>query len=193
MAAFAVKFLVIYGALAASWPFCGAAYVFFLRESGNVLFEAVGARDKVRIRPATAPDGTNDNVLSIQHIATPGQGFKTRSAPFSSWVIGFQTTSLLIGLVLATPVSMRRRVWALFAGLVLVHAFVLARLATFVIFTPFVLPDTFWIKAFRWSVFDFFHGRAGSWLVPILIWIVVTMRQEDVRRLVGSTQKKAAA
>jgi hypothetical protein len=189
IAAFAVKFLVIYGALAASWPLCRPAYAFFLRESGKVLFNAVGARNHVHIRAATVPDGMNDTVLSVR-VTAAGKALKIT---ISSWLIGFQPTSLLIALVVATPVSMRRRVWALFAGLVMVHAFVLARLTTFVILAPVVLPDTFWTKALRWSVFDFIHGPAVSCFVPVLIWLAVTMRREDARRLGGSTQKKVTA
>jgi hypothetical protein len=188
IAAFAVKFLVIYGALAASWPLCRPAYSFFLRESGNVLFEAVGARDHVRIRPATSPHGMYDTVLSIRVAAG-----ERLPITISSWLIGFQPTSVLIGLVVATLVSLRRWVWALFAGLVMVHAFVLARLTTFVILAPVVLPDTFWTKALSLSVVDFVHGAAGSCFAPVLIWLAVTMRREDARRLVGSTQKKVTA
>ena len=195
IAAFAVKFLVIYGALAASWPLCEWAYAFFVRESGKVLFDAVGARGHVNILAAASPDGMKDTVLSVR-VGTAGHALQIR---VSSWLIGFQPTSLLIGLVLATPVSARRRVWALFAGLVMVHAFMLARLMTFMILVdsgvmaPLVLPDTFWTKALWWSVFDFLHGPSVSCFVPVLIWIAVTMRREDARRLVGSTPKKVTA
>jgi len=189
IAAFAVKLLVIYGALAASWPLCGPAYAFFLRESGNVLFEAVGARDHGRIRPYTSPDGMNDTVLWVR---VPADGLAVE-VTVSSWLIGFQPTSLLIGLVVATPVSTRRRLWALFAGLVMVHAFALGRLATFVILAPVVLPDTFWAQALGWFVIYFIDSPAVSCFVPVLIWVAVTMRREDARRFAGSTPKKVTA
>ena len=177
IAAFAVKFLVIYGALAASWPLCRPAYAFLLRESGKVLFEAVGPRDHVHIRAYTSPDGMTDTALFVRDAAA-GQGIRAET---SSWQIGFQPTSVLVGLVLATPVSMRRRVWALFAGLVIVHAFVLARLGTIVILTPLVLPDTFWMQAFWCSVTNFVLSYPLSCFVPVLIWVAVTMRREDAR------------
>lgn len=185
IAAFAVKFLVIYGALAASWPVCRPGYAFFLRESGNILFEAVGPHDHVRIGAYTSPDGMNDTALFIRNAAAE----LAVQITMSSWLIGFQPTSVLVGLVLATPVNMRRRIWALFSGLVMVHAFVLTRLATFVIFAPLVLPDTFWVQAFWCSVDNFIHSYAVSCFAPVLIWIAVTMRREDARRLVPSSVK----
>lgn len=184
IAAFAVKFLVIYGALAASWPLCGSAYAFFLRESGNILFEAVGTRNLVRIRAYTSPDGRYDTVYSVRVDA--GQA---RHSKISSRETGFQPTSLLIGLVVATPVNMRRRLWALFAGLVLVHAIVLARLATIVSLTPVLLSDTFRTNTFLWSVFVFIRGPALSCFVPVLIWLAVTVRREDAQYLVPSSEK----
>jgi hypothetical protein len=177
IAAFAVKFLFIYGTLAASWPLCGRAYAFFLRESGMVLFEAVGPHDHVRILADTAPDGTTDTALFVRDAAA-GQGMRAET---SSWQIGFQPTSVLVALVLATPVSMRRRVWALLAGLVMVHAFVLTRLGTIVILTPLVLPHTFWMQAFRFSATNFVLSYPLSCFAPVLIWIAVTMRREDAR------------
>jgi hypothetical protein len=77
----------------------------------------------------------------------------------------------------------------------MVHTFVLARLATFVILAPppLVAGDTFWTKALRWPVVNFIYGHAVSCFVPVLIWAAVTMRREDGRRLAGSTQKKVTA
>ncbi len=186
--AFAVKFLVIYAVLGASWPVCGHAYAFFLRESGEVLLGAFGAHKNVRMRAAAPPDGINDTVLLIG-VRGPEHGIKIT---ISSWLIGFQPTSLLLALVVATPVSARRRSRALFAGLLIVHTFVLARLVTFVIPMPIVLPDTLWAKALRWSIFDFIHGHGVSCVVPVLIWLAVTMRQEDIRRLVASPRFSTA-
>jgi len=188
IAAFAVKFLVIYGALAASGPLCGPAYALFCRESGNFMFDAVDARNYVHIRAAVPPDAMKDTTLCF-HVS-PGQ---TRQVTVSSWVMGFQPISLLIGLVLATPVSARRRLWGLFLGLAMLHAFVLARLATFTILGPVVVSDTSWMNAVRASVIDFIAGYAVSCFVPVLIWVAVTIRREDVRRFVGPTVKKVAA
>ena len=185
IAAFAVKFLVIYGALAASWPLSGRAYAFFLRESGKVLFEAVGARNHAHIRAPTTPDGIHDIVLFVRDNAA-GQAVEDI---VSSWQIGFQPTSVFVGLVVATPVSMRRRIWALFAGLVMVHAFVLTRLGTCMILGPVVLPGTYWTNALLFSVSYFLYGYGVSCFAPVLIWLAVTVRREDVRRLLPSSVK----
>ncbi len=189
IAAFVVKFLLIYGALAASWPLCGPAYAFFLRESGKVLFEAVGARNHAHIRAPTTPDGIHDIVLFVRDNAA-GQAVEDI---VSSWQIGFQPTSVFVGLVVATPVSMRRRIWALFAGLVMVHAFVLTRLGTILILTPLVRPRTFWMQTFLYFVINFVLSYPLSCFVPVLIWIAVTVRREDARRFVGSTPKRVTA
>lgn len=184
--AFALKFLVIYGALALSWPLCRPAYTVILRESNKVMFEMVGAGDHMRMRATMSPDLRNDTLYFVHN--PNGQWVEFA---LSSWLIGFQPMSLFIGLVVATPVNMWRRVFALFVGLVILYAFVFARLSMFAILWPFILPGTFWTKALQWSVLGFVYGLALSCFIPVLIWIAVTIRWEDARQFFASTPKSA--
>jgi hypothetical protein len=190
IAAFAVKFLVVHGALAASWPLCGPAYAFFLCESGNILFEAVGARDYVRIRAAAAPDDEMDDTFIL---VRQGTSTNWTSTKVSSWHLGFLSTSLLVALTLATPLGWRRRVWASVGGVVVLHAFVLVRLSVNVLAARIHTGDTFWGRVWLVNVTNIGVGYPVSCFVPVLIWIAVTMRREDARRFVGSTQKKVTA
>jgi len=196
IAAFAVKFFVLFGVLVASWPLCGPAYAAFLRESGKVMFEAMGVRsDRAHLGPIIPPRGIEDTVLSIRIAETGQPQARARggSFRFSSLRVGFQPTVLLVALVFATPVEVRRRAWALLAGLIIVHVSVLARLAAYFILAPEAPRGTFWTKALGWCVFDLLWGFPVPWLVPVVIWVAVTMRSEDVLHLVASPRKKLAA
>ncbi|MFH1110930.1 MAG: hypothetical protein V1790_17285 [Planctomycetota bacterium] len=195
IAAFAVKFLVIYGALAASWPLCGEAYAFFLRESGNLLFEAVGADHHVRIRPATPPyDEMKDTLLLLRQSASTNWTW----TKISSWEVGFLSMSMLVGLTLGTPLGWYRRVWAFVGGMVVLHAFVLVRLSVVVVAgaipqVGYDMRDPFGARVLGMIVTNFTVNPAVSCFVPVLIWLAVTMRREDAWRLVASTQKKVTA
>jgi hypothetical protein len=176
VAAFAVKFLVLYGLLAASWPLVGGVYAYFFRQSGETFLEVVGIGKDVRIRPAAEPKGLNDVVFF-----TRGTTGEQRQRALSSWLMGFHPTAMVVALVLATPVSAQRRFRALCAGFIIIHSFVLLRIAVFAMLSGVTAANTTFMETAMWIAFMFVHGHGVSLIVPVLVWLAVTIRREDVR------------
>jgi len=94
---------------------------------------------------------------------------------------GWQPVALLLALILATPVSWRRRGWAVFWGLLGYHCFLLLSL-DFVIWAEsaeisLVTLTPFW-KFFANEFKDMITGQT-SLAVPVVIWMLIIFRRED--------------
>lgn len=179
IAVFAAKFLFCYGVLAACWPLCRWDYALLLREHGKNVYRALQAQDFVGIHPESRKD-FNDTMLSLR-MSADGPALEV---VFSSWLIGFHPTILLMALILATPVDWYRRLWAILIGSTVVVAFISVRLVAILALAPLArLPDNLLCNAARWLVFDFTHGPAVSSFVSVVIWVAVMFRREDLARL----------
>lgn len=109
---------------------------------------------------------------------------------------GLVPTSLIIALVLATPVPRVRRAWGLFWGLLCYHGFIFVSIAVWLLQEPedgpgglalFVLPP--FSRAMVNHLTDLLLLRTSLAFVIVLIWILVTLRRQDVGEIVESETK----
>ncbi|MGH7338229.1 MAG: hypothetical protein ACREI7_11650, partial [Myxococcota bacterium] len=103
------------------WPTPRAAYPALFHVQANALFEHLESPD-VRLGPGTLAD-------TAMVVAAP------RAGPTAAWEssfsvvrIGYWPTAVLLAMLLATPLSPKRRALAAVFGLVLVDVFALARI-----------------------------------------------------------------
>ncbi|NOT29393.1 MAG: hypothetical protein HOP15_02965 [Planctomycetes bacterium] len=185
VAGFALRFALVYGLLVLAWPTLRPVYRQLYCALGNVLFS--GGEGSARFRPLEAgPDGSLAD-LDIQIVLTKrGHPPVTARMGNSSRLIGYMPMVSLIALVLATPLAWKRRRRALLLGLLLVTAFVGARMAI-PIQRDFSRADALQIHhpgAFARWLLDiteraFLKAPASFFVVPIFIWILVTFRRQD--------------
>jgi hypothetical protein len=97
-----------------------------------------------------------------------------------------------MALILATPVSWRQRGWALFWGLLLIHLFILFSLqvAIWEEYPALSLTDfsPFWKSVVDALNYTLITQLGASFSVPILIWILVAIRREN---LFGTPQSQS--
>ena len=110
------------------------------------------------------------------------------------------SSATLAGLILATPIPWPRRGRAFFWGMILLHAFVALRLATLIIYGftldtpgPLALPDAFWGRTLRAVILTFSVGQGLSYIVPILIWMLVSLRREDLAMILPGRRLSSLA
>lgn len=189
-----VRFVIVYGALMALWPVAADEYGAFFRAGGELIFGSFGSTRTVRFRTLTEPDGTNDTSFRIIN-RTSGEWTKLNT---SSRYMGYFSTGVLAGLVLATPIPWRRRARALLWGLLLLHGFISLRLGILIGYActletsgPLVLSQAFWARSLRAAVGFLTIGLAVSYIVPILIWALVSLRREDLAMIIpGQRHRK---
>ena len=194
-AGFVIRLLMIYGVFCIPWPGVRQGYAALYRAAGNGLFGSFGSGGVVRFRPRQAGQGRFDSEVKIGKRGSPR--FMTIA---HDSIIDYFTIAETIALVLATPIPWRRRWKALLYGVLLVNGFValevyIVLLHWFSIEKPWALykPSQFWNEVLARVFESIAFFPTCTFLVPVLIWILVTFRREDIRRLVGSTPKKVTA
>lgn len=103
--------------------------------------------------------------------------------------MAYAPLSFIAALVLATPLPWRRRLIALFWGLLAVHLFIVLRLELILLYafcedSPARLyaPSPFWSNV----LYHAFEALAGSFpssfIVPTMLWALITFRRGDLER-----------
>jgi len=191
---FAARVALIYGLSCALWPALHSTYARAFRSSGNAVFGAWGETTSTRFQPNPRVGHSDVKVVlrSDKHPGAPGR------VQMSSQRIGFFPTAFLVALIGATA-GPRRRVWQLPLGLLLIHAFVVARVWLVIQLgfrTQFArppaletfVPDTMLELLVLWT----FDEITSSYLAALLVWGLVAFRAEDFARRVPAAATAVA-
>lgn len=185
-----VRFLVgvalIYGLLIAPWPRWDDAYASYFRGLGTLVFVREASQRSTRFEP-TPRDG--HSVLSTQILIAnrdqrrPDGNVLARVLQIDPRGIGWIPTALVIALTLSTPLPFPRRLGALAAGLVLVHAFILFSVATYIwdesTEVGLLALSAFWKRVLDGVVNLLISQLGASFVAPAVIWIFVSFRNLD--------------
>jgi hypothetical protein len=128
--AFALRFLVVFAVLLASWPVVGASWSTFFREGAGWLFDPVRGTGVALFEavPTTDDDWRDTRVLVANREHAQRRQVPAAVFTVSSRHGGFLDLCFLTALVLATPNPWRRRLATLALSLALSVAFVFLRL-----------------------------------------------------------------
>lgn len=113
--------------------------------------------------------------------------------------VGYLPTAVLLALVVATPIALTRRLRSLGLGIVLIHVFIAIRIGVMLFYgshkdwTP-PAPGTsdFWATAIQAAVKFFCVGQPMGYIAPVVLWIFVSFRREDVASLLGTPAPDAS-
>jgi hypothetical protein len=178
---FLLGFVVVFGLLIAPWPGWNEAYAQYFRGFG------LGTGNRVvDFRPNTGPHPELDTELRLGNRAladSTGRALIERTE-IPSRSIGWVPTALTMALVLATPIPWRRRLTALLGALVLIHLFIFFSLQTWVWDNSpgvsLLTLSAFWQNVTDQMSYALINQLGASFSVPVIIWIVVTFRRQDV-------------
>lgn len=120
--------------------------------------------------------------------------------PITSLWLGYVPTALFLALLLPTPIPATRKRRALLLGLALVQLFVALRVAVLAVDvlarpTPAALfhPGPRLLDAITFTSQMITSEVFPSYLVPIVIWALVSFRAEDLARWRGALESASAA
>ena len=182
IAGFAFRLVLLYVLLVAPWPGLKEAYSTVYRTVANAVFGSFGSDGVVRFQPHPEARREFDTEIIIQRRGSPVKGKITHSAR----VTGYLPTVGCIALIVATSIPWRRRLKALAWGMILVNGFVVLRvwITLFCLFSredalALYHPSPFWSKCIG-GLFEFVAVTpACTFLGPVLIWILVSLREGD--------------
>lgn len=180
---FLLRFLVVYAALMALWPAVSDIYGSAFRTGGKFLFGAFPSSVQVRFEHLPSAEAMNDTRIWVRKPGSP----KWWRFRVSSRHMGYLSTALLTGLLVATPLPWRRRTRTIIWGLIAVHGFIALRQGLAVAYglhmntgVPQMLRDPYWSTRLRLGVEFLAGGPSSSCIAAILIWMLVSLRREDL-------------
>lgn len=180
---FFLRFLLVYAVLMALWPVVRGIYSRSFRSGGEVVSVLFRSRGEIRVRALADQRNKHDTRIIVRH-----RGSQTwTKMDVGSMRLGYRPMALLVGLIAGSPIPWRRRVRALLFGFMLIHAFVALRLAI-IIRWGFsmnehgwnVVSSRFWNEALHTGIWSVSVGLGMSYIAPVVIWILVSLRREDL-------------
>jgi hypothetical protein len=190
------KFVFIFGLLIFPWPGWNQAYSGYFRGLGDAVFSRPDDQRIVLFRAKEMQHGFSslDSQMVIGNRASVDSSGKGLSKVLSldTRSIGWTPTALTIALILSTPVPWRQRGWALVWGVILIHVFILFSLQVAIWNQSPALSlldlSPFWKEMVDALDYTLLVQLGASFSVPILIWILVTIRRQDLFRIAGGNQ-----
>lgn len=173
------------------WPWAGERYGRAFREGTMGMCRAIGASWVVVLKPLERPTAHVDSEMFLIH----RQARESVSQTLSSRYIGYAPTTFLVALILATPLTWRRRLIALLWGLVLTHAWIAFSMLLLIVhgYSRGDVISIFDVSPFTRDVLAFLRealvqAPVIKYTVPAVIWMLVSFRRSDWARLLGTTK-----
>lgn len=120
------------------------------------------------------------------------KGFKVNKLPMDSKNIAYLPIILFLSLLFATPISWKRKGWALLWGLILLQLFIFFKLYIKILWSfngvdwlDVVHLQGFGLKLVSGLNYLFVQHIGTAVIVPVFIWILVSFKKEDKQMLMG--------
>lgn len=179
---FLVRFLCLFLLFMAPWPGLRESYSQFFRATGNAMFGSMGRWGSVRFERRSQPDVRYDTTIRLANRDTRAFAQTDSSSRFMAYI----PTAFVVALVLGTPIAWRRRFRALAWGVLLIHLFIGLRMLLAIV-VPFSAEGPlnlyalgpFWRDALGFLMAVLVASPAGCFVVPVLVWMLVTLRRSE--------------
>jgi len=186
IARFLAVFVLVYGGMVVPGPSWNARYGNYFRTFCSCLLAHETTTSIVRFRAAPAGAALDTQIVLVDpHQASAHGMAKARILGLDSRGVGWVPTAFLCALILASWIPWKRRLGALALGLLALHLYLL--LAVRVYIWNQSIPDlgagtpTSILKWVATGLEETMIDQLGpSFVVPAVIWIVVTFRKEDL-------------
>lgn len=189
--AFLCRFAVVYVLLLLPWPGFREAYGEYFQAFGGMIFAGQTERSELTFetpeRNSPLPQDTRVVIVNKTLMNYDGSG-PVRNLDFDAHAVGWKPLALLAALVIATPLPWGRRIRALAFGALAMHLYFLLFLfvaiwnesteISLLLLTPFWKSALNELKTMLVSQL--------SLCLPVLIWVVVTFRREDMIGILNS-------
>lgn len=179
---FCGRFLLLFGLSLIPWPGLPAVCGSYFRAVGQLAFASKAGPRSLEFEPHEGHE-TRIVIVNRELMHADGSG-PVRNLDLDSFNFTWRPASLFLALILASPVSWPRRTSAMVAGGVCLQMFLLFVLG-FAIWNQstevgLVSLSPFW-KQITENTLQILVGQLNI-AAPVLIWLMVTFRREDLRR-----------
>lgn len=190
---FALRLLLVYGLLIIPWPGLKSGYGSVFRTCGNGLVQPLGLGGMVEFRPPPEKHAAWDVEMHMKNPKTRKQWH----VEYSSRGWAYLPTAAIVALIVATPLAWSRRWIALTAGLVLVHLFIVLRVAVLLFYAMYyggvIQLSELQAKAAEGVLEGFSNSPVATFVVPVIIWLLVTFRRSDLEAILPRSAAETPA
>ncbi len=188
-------FLFVFGLLMAPWPGVGRAYTRFYSAAATFLFGSIRPTGAVTFEPLHNSEHDLHVTLYNRARLAPDGSVVAIQTRHSSRHAGYMYVAFLAALILATPIPLKRKTWALFLGIILIHGLIALQLALRILHAFHNRPlSMFVMSAFSKRVLSIAHQAFGvnvtfGFVVCVFIWILVSFRRRDWAKIISERRK----
>ncbi len=194
VAGFALRFVCFYGLLMAPWPGLTETYGGFYRAIVQIAVVSSDPQRSVVVRRYRPDQPLSASVMDTEIVhRIPGTSGSSRAGAVqsirSSRSTGYMPTALAFALMLASPMSRKRRASGLAVAALMMTLFV-AAMPAFQIYeafeperTHFLITQLPWLAA-PWRAIVHGSAQVSLWmgpyyLAPTLVWLLLAFEPED--------------
>jgi hypothetical protein len=187
IAGFLCRVVFLYAVLVAPWPGWERVGGAYFRGLADCVFGGVGTDREISFEALPERPGRARAVIVNPALMDRNGAGPVRNLDLNLDQLAIRPLALLVALIVATPVSWRRRGWAVILGLLLLHLCLLA-----------FMGYCIWVESGEVHLVEFSPGGKAVAMgiedamlsqaviaLPVLLWVLVTLRQEDGSRLLG--------
>jgi hypothetical protein len=184
---FLIRFVVVFGFLILPWPGWNEFYGQGFRALGNAVFAREDERWILHFEAHRQTRGfsATDTRITVgnRHLVDSSSKGVITFLELNTRSVGWLPTALTIALIVATPVTWRRRWWALLWGVLLIQAFILFSVAVYIwnesTTVSLVTVSPLWKQIADALEYTLVFQMGASFSIPVLVWIAVLFRRRD--------------
>lgn len=183
---FLAVFTLVYGVLIAPWPGWNAAYALAFRGLGEGCFGSTAPK-VVRFRAMPGGGALDTQIVIYDPSRADAQGrIHARMLGLDTRGVGWVPTAFLCALIAASPVTWARRLRALALGLASLYLYLLLAVRVYIWSATLTNASTA-TRAVASGLEETLIVQLGpSFVVPAILWLLVTFRQADFEAAFGS-------
>jgi len=185
-------FVLVYCLLMFPWPGLRAAYSKLYRTGAAFLFKSFGSKGVIVFEKLNAGEFDTKIVFySRDQVGSDGKMVPVAFIQHNSRRSGYIYVAFLSALILATPISWRRKGWALLWGMILIHIFIIFNLAVWLLYgfnkepLSLIVLGPFCQRVLLGAIDVFIRNLTFGLVVCVFIWILVSFRREDWSRILA--------
>jgi hypothetical protein len=178
-------FVLIYVPLIIPWLGLASSYSKLYSAGAAFLFKPLVPEGSIRFdSTSNAENDIRITFYNLNLIRPDGKAFFTHGN-ISSFYGGYIYIAFMAALVIATPISLKRRLWALFIGIILIHGFIFFKLAIWIIYgfnrepLSLLVLSPFWKQILLLTIEVVASNVTFGFIVCVFVWLLVSFRRED--------------
>ncbi len=182
---FMLSFLLVFGLLIIPWPGLEEIYAQFYRAEGQWASNILGPKAIVQFIEGDERLDTQINLANRLMVKQDGT-VKIAFLKVGSHSMGYLPISLVIALILATPLLWKRRIQALFGGVILINGFICLKTVLLILqeynqedWLGLFILNPYWEQKLNVLVYILVLSGETSLLIALAVWLIVCFRKGD--------------